>query len=294
VKTCNRYAVCGVIGGLMVLLSACASGTQQQQTLSQIQSQLSVLSNEVRDSFEKSEEGTIAQYKELNDEIRVLQKNQADAAAVDEQLSATLAAIEGKLDEYNTRMNQLSERLDSSETALTDRMTVLSDQVNDMGTGTRMTPPRPVQAPPVTAPELPTQSTEQTVQEPTLESAASQVYHGAYTAYVNGDFDTAIAGFSKYIETYPKTELADMAQFWVAESFFSLGEFETALQEYNKVIEQFPKSDKVPDAYLGKADAFRAVDRQIEAMDHLKYVVEHFPDSAAAQKAKQELQRFGQ
>ena len=284
--------------GVMFLLTACPN-PQQEQSLTQIQSQISVLSNEVRESFNKVDEDRIASYKKLNEDVTVLKKNQADAATTDDQLIASLIAIEAKLDEYNTRMLKLSERLDLTETALTERITSLSEQVNDLGRESTISPGPPPgrQQQPVTPgmsysepSELPSPQS----QQQQIDPEASQFYHTAYTAYVNGDFDSAIAGFQRYLELYPNTELVDIAQFWIAESFFSIGEYETALQEYDKLISQHPDSDKVPAALLSKADAYLKLDRQIEAISHLKYVMSQFPETAAAQRASERLRALGE
>ena len=285
-----------------VFLSAC-SDTQQEQSLTHIQSQIAVLSNEVRDSFKKSEDDRIDLYKRLDEEVRLLKKNQADSATITDQLAASLTAIDAKLDEYNARMLKLSERLNTTETALTERITSLSEQVSDIGRETIITPASslqqpfqqpsqglteaPIGGPPETEPSQGTTLSPETgpSQGATLSPEASAFYHNAYTAYVNGDFDMAIAGFQKYLQEYPDTVLVDVAQFWVAESFFSIGEYETALQEYDKLITQHSDSDKIPAAFFSKADAYLQLDRQIEAISHLKYIINQFPESTAAQKA---------
>ncbi len=274
------------------LLNACAPTQQQEQTLTQIQSQLSVLSSEVRDSFKKSEEDTITLYEELNDEVKVLQKNQAESAVVNDQLAAALAAIEAKLDEYNTRMIKLSERLDSTEAAVTERVASLSGQMGETRGETTMTPgtlSEPRQVPSLRQPSTEQPDMSQPGEE-RIDPSASRMYHEAYTFYVNGDFESAIAGFQKYASQYPDSELSDIAQFWIAESFFSLGEYETALTEYDTFITKYPESDKIPDAFYSKADAYLQLERQIEAISHLKYVINQFPDSAAARRAKERLE----
>ena len=290
-KTCKTFgrAMYGGVVGMACFLSSCAS-PQQEQSLTQIQSQISVLSNEVRDSFSKAEEDTVNLYKQLNEEVRLLQKNQADNAAVNDQLSASVTAIEAKLDEYNTRMAQLSERLDSTETALTDRISSLSDQMGEIKSETAIIPGTPEQKPPLSEQgELPPAGT-----DAAPDSEAARMYHQPYTLYVNGDFEAAVAGFQKYLQQYPDSELADIAQFWIAESFFSLGENETALKEYDTLINKYPNSDKTPDAFLGKADTFLKLERQIEAISHLKYIINQFPDSAAARKAAERLKSLGE
>ena len=281
-------AMYGCVASLTLFLMSCGV-PQQEQSLTQIQSQLSVLSNEVRSSFEKSEEETANLYKQLNEEVRQLQKNQADASAVDDQLTTLLTAIEAKLDEYNSRMSQLSERLDATESALTERMNSMTDQMGETKEEPAATPELPMQESP-SAPEGETPPDEAA----SVDSEAARMYHQPYTMYVNGDFEGAIAGFQKYLEHYSDSELSDIAQFWIAESFFSLGEYETALKEYDTMINKYPKSDKIADAFLSKADTFLKLDRQIEAISHLKYVINQFPDSATAQKAAEKLKTLGE
>jgi len=280
----------GLMMSSLLFLTACPN-PGQEKSLTQIRSQLSVLSTEMRESFGKSEEERISLYKDLNEDITVLQKNQADVSAENEEFQITLAAIEAKLDEYNTRMTQLSERLTLVESSLTERMTLLSEQVNEIGRETTISsgPIEPIQATPI-----PLETVKPTLQIPTPPQTdsnpeAAQMYQQAYMAYVNGNFDDAISGFKRYLELYPDTQRADLAQYWVAESFFSLGEFETALREYDTLITQYPNSDRIPAAYFSKADAYLKLDRQIEAISHLRYIVNQFPATTAAQRAEERL-----
>ncbi|GAK55988.1 putative aspartyl/asparaginyl beta-hydroxylase [Candidatus Vecturithrix granuli] len=297
IKKMYTFLHLACVVGISLLITGCPN-PQQEQSLTQIQSQMSVLSNEVRDSFRQSEEARIESYQKLAEDIRLLQQNQADASATNDQLITALNAIEAKLDEYNDRMAKLSERLDSTETALTERITSLSEQVNDMGRETTITPGTPTQRPTtppptgVSDPSLPP-TTESPVQAP-VDSEESQFYHSVYTAYVNGDFERAIGGFQKFLDTYPQSELADISQFWIAESFFSLGEYETANQEYDRLLQKYPNSDKVPAALFGKADAYLKLERQIEAISHLRYIVNQFPNSPIAQKAAERLRALGE
>lgn len=298
-KNLTIFLQIACLAGVSLLITGCPN-PQQEQSLTQIQSQISVLSNEVRDAFDQTEEARIASYQKLAEDIRLLQQNQANASATNDQLLTALTAVEAKLDEYNTRMIKLSERLDSTEAALTERITSLSEQVNDMGRETTITPgpPTPQPTPPLTGvpetslPSVPG-ATESPGQEP-VNTQESQFYHSVYTAYVNGDFERAIGGFQKFLDTYPQSKLADISQFWIAESFFSLGEYETANQEYDRLLQKYPNSDKVPAAVFGKADAYLKLERQIEAISHLRYIVNQFPNSPIAQKAAERLRALGE
>jgi tol-pal system protein YbgF len=288
--------------GTVLFLTGCPT-TNQEKSLTQIRSQLSVLSTEMRESFGKSEEEKVTLYKQLNDDITLLQKNQADLSSVTADLSTVLTAIDAKMDEYNTRMDQMNERLKTVETALTERITALSDQVSDMGREPTIRP-TPTPAPSETplsnpTPQDPTVSSGNPTVTPTpiegeTNPDSEQTYQKAYLAYVNGNFDVAIAGFQRYLELYPDSKRSDLAQYWIAESFFSLGEFDTALKEYDTLITQYPSSDRIPAAYFSKADAYLKLDRQIEAISHLKYIVEQFPNSPVAQRAAERLKSIEQ
>lgn len=300
----SRYGVLAVVLASGTLLLTACPNPQQEQSLTQIQSQISVLSNEMKTSFEKSGGEQADLYKKLNEDINVLTKNQADATATNDQLTSELAVIQAKIDEYNTRMEQLGERLSSTETTFTERITAISQQLNELGGKRSASTPRPMppQPPPVnpvnpgtsTLPPLNPNAPETGLPLESADSEGSNIYHTAYTEYVNGNFENAISGFQKYLQASPDKKLADVAQFWIAESYFSLGEYDTSLQEYGKVIDQYPSSDKVSAAYLGKADAYLKIDRQIEAVSHLKYIVKQFPDSVAAQKAAEKLRALGE
>jgi len=282
--------------GVLLLFTACPN-TGQEKSLTQIRSQLSVLSTEMRESFVKSEEDRISLYKQLNDDVKLLRKNQADTSAISDELRTSLTTIDAKFDEYNNRMQKLSERLDLVEKTLTERITFLSDQVSEIGRDTTISPELPsAQQQPIAPNTTPVATTpsQQSPDTTELNAEVPQIYHTAYTAYINGDFDTAIAGFGKYLELYPDTDLADIAQYWIAESFFSLGEFETALGEYDRFIDQYPNSDKIPAAYLSKADVYLKLDRQIEAIHHLKYIIDRYQDSDSAREAEERLRSLGE
>jgi len=283
----------GLMLSSALVLTGCPN-PGQEKSLTQIRSQLSVLSTEMRESFGKSEEEQVSLYKDLNEDITLLQKNQADVTAENDEFRAALTTIDAKLDEYNTRMEQLNERLVVAETSLVDRITSLSEQVNDIGRETTISSRPTRRAPAASTPTPTVQALPTTPQVPTPPQSdsnpeAAQMYQQVYMAYVNGNFDDAISGFERYLELYPNVQQADLAQYWVAESFFSLGEFETALREYDSLITQHPNSDRIPAAYFSKADAYLKLDRQIEAISHLRYIVSHFPNTTAAQRAEERL-----
>ncbi|MFQ6112079.1 MAG: tol-pal system protein YbgF [Nitrospinota bacterium] len=95
--------------------------------------------------------------------------------------------------------------------------------------------------------------------------------------------------FDKFIEKYPKSELADNAQYWIGESYYVENKYERAILAFAEVQEKYKEGDKVPDAILKQALSFAALGDKEAARDLLRQLITRFPTSQAAQLAKQKL-----
>lgn len=127
---------------------------------------------------------------------------------------------------------------------------------------------------------------------PMMQIPPGQLFRAAYKFYMEGDYDTAIAGFQKYLFDYPDTQLAGAAQFWIAESLSKVEEYEIALQEYERLLTQYPDNDKLPDGYYGKAAVLLKLNRTDEARQMLQYVTDHYQGTIAARKAESRLREL--
>ena len=127
---------------------------------------------------------------------------------------------------------------------------------------------------------------------PMLQIPPGQLFRAAYGFYMEGDYDTSIAGFQKYLIDYPDTQLAGAAQYWIAESLTKLEEYEIALAEYEYLITQYPQNDKLPDGYYGKASVLLKLGQTDAARQLLQYVADHYRGTIAARKAGNRLQEI--
>ena len=57
------------------------------------------------------------------------------------------------------------------------------------------------------------------------------------------------------MRTFPRTDLADDAQWYIGECYQQDGKFAEAVDAYNRVITNYPKGDRVPDAYYKRGIA---------------------------------------
>jgi len=115
------------------------------------------------------------------------------------------------------------------------------------------------------------------------------MYEEAHQAFVQQDWARAQSKFSAFLDRFPKSDLADNAQFWIAESFFNQKKYEKAILEYEKVIQNYPKGDKLISALLKQALSFQAIGKTKEASILFKQVIKKAPKSEQAKIAQKKL-----
>ncbi|HXG68015.1 MAG TPA: tol-pal system protein YbgF [Blastocatellia bacterium] len=116
-----------------------------------------------------------------------------------------------------------------------------------------------------------------------------QLFAAAYGDYSRGNYDLAISEFRQYVETYPSSEMADNAQYWIGESLFAKKQFNEAIAELDKVVAQFPKGDKVPAARFKKGMALLELGQEDAARAEFTALVKLYPRSNEAALARQQL-----
>jgi tol-pal system protein YbgF len=124
-------------------------------------------------------------------------------------------------------------------------------------------------------------------EEPKMD--AEGAYHKAYSTFKNGDYPGALKLFEEFLRTYPQSEYADNARYWIGESYYQQGDYERAILEYEKVLQQYPKGDKVPAALLKQGFAFLNLGDRVDAKLLLQKVIQDYPQSPQAEIAARKL-----
>ena len=112
-----------------------------------------------------------------------------------------------------------------------------------------------------------------------------------------GDYLGAKTQFTILVLNYPGTQIADKAQFYLAESHFGLKEYIIAASEYEKLGRNYPQSDLVDDAQykIGlsyyKLSPGYALDQNytIQAVKEFQTFLEEFPTSDIRPKVEELL-----
>ncbi|MFN3479338.1 MAG: tol-pal system protein YbgF [Thermodesulfovibrionales bacterium] len=186
--------------------------------------------------------------------------------------------IDKSFKEWNTEKELMRGQINSLEARLkelNDKITKLSEQK-----------PLPTQGPEES------QKTERPSEEK-REGEPLKAYEQAYELYKEKKYKEARDRFNHFLKDFPKSDLADNAQFWIGETYYAEKDFEGAILAYENVIKNFPQSEKLPGAMLKQGMAFLELGDKKTAKVIFERLIEKFPDSKeaeAAKKKKTELQ----
>lgn len=117
-------------------------------------------------------------------------------------------------------------------------------------------------------------------------------YQAAFELLKEERYEQAGMAFQQFLVAYPDSELADNAQYWLAESYYVTQRFPEALAAFQVVISDYSRSRKVPDALLKMGYCNYELKSWTEARASLSRVQADYPETTAARLAGQRLKRM--
>lgn len=117
-------------------------------------------------------------------------------------------------------------------------------------------------------------------------------YQAAFELVKEERYDLAVKAFREFLASFPDSELADNAQYWLGESHYAAKNYQQALQDFGLVLSQHPSSRKVPDALLKMGYCNYNLKRWDEARQTLTRVQSDYPETTAARLAGEYLKRM--
>ncbi len=117
-------------------------------------------------------------------------------------------------------------------------------------------------------------------------------YQAALQLIRNERYEQAGMAFKQFLASYPDSQWAGNAQYWLAESYYVTEKFSEALAEFEAVITTYPRSTKVPDAHLKMGYCNYELKSWDAARASLARVQADYPETTAARLAGQRLKRM--
>ena len=134
-----------------------------------------------------------------------------------------------------------------------------------------------------------TSKDENTPIEPKFSNAQyTKVYTESLGALQNNNYDIAIKGFQKLVIEDHTHDLADNAQYWLAECYYSQKDYKRAIIEFEKVF-TFVNTNKNDDAQYKIALSYQSIGNIVKARSEFQRLIEYFPGSEFYQQAKAAL-----
>jgi tol-pal system protein YbgF len=117
----------------------------------------------------------------------------------------------------------------------------------------------------------------------------NQLFQLALDQLRRGSTGTARSGFQDLLRQYPTADVADDAQFFIAESYAQEGKTLSADSAYVAVVQKYPTSERAPTALYKHALALISVGQTEAARATLDDVVKRYPRSDEAVLARDRL-----
>lgn len=210
----------------------------------------------------------------------------ADQKLTVDQFASDLRVVRERVDETNVRLTSLSQEVEGLRLAIpqypppTTAMGLPNGDPSAAGTGVAPGTPTDPSAP---APPAPTPVNVQPGMAP------QRMFESAWGDYSLGQWALCVSGFDMYLKTYPRSEAADEAQFFIGECQFSDGKFTEAVESYNRAITNYPRGERVPDAYYKRGVTFERLGELDRARESYETAIKNHPDSDAARLSKQRV-----
>ena len=134
------------------------------------------------------------------------------------------------------------------------------------------------------APSAPTTVTEQ----------EQQAYDQAYKLLTQSRYKEAIIQFQHLVETWPLSQLAADAYYWMSEARYVNREFKHALNGFSILVNKYPNSGRVPEALLKTGYIQHDIGDYEKAVNIFRDILARFPEHPVAISAQTRLRRIEQ
>ena len=122
-----------------------------------------------------------------------------------------------------------------------------------------------------------------------------QAYREARAAWRSGDLEACIDRFRGFLQTYPASDHADDAAYWMADCHYREGDYKAAVLRFADVVQRYPTGDKAPDALYRQGEALLRLGPKYGSAAETAFerLINEYPDSPRIAEAKRQLELLG-
>ncbi len=274
------FLVCSVICVFMVGRPALAADREHQQMMADIR-MLQEQANRLYLMLGSLDQTLQILLSRLDEQDEANRRAFADQRLLVDNLSGGVRVVREKADETNVRVSSLAQEVEALRLAIPPMTPQVTQLPIDPETGLPTAAASPVPAPAAVAPVNPGVSPQ-------------RMYDQAWADYTTGQWALAVQGFEAYISTFPRSELADDAQFYIGQTHYTDGRYREAASAFEQVVMNYPDGDAVAEALYKRGLALDRLGESELARQAFEQVVRNHPDHNMSNLAQQALDRLGQ
>jgi len=250
---------------ILLPLAAAAQSRDQREKIDRMATQIEDLKTELvllqrqtqtmQDTFNKTMGELNTLIVQMSDNISTIRRAQQSVSSNSGDVVTQVTSMGERITATNERMERLSEQF--------AQLKKLIEEIPDKPTFRELTP-----------------------------GNAEQLFAAAYSDYSRGNYPLALSEFKQYVETYPSSELADNAQYWIGEILYAQKKLSEAAAEFEKVRIISPNGDKTALALYKRGMVMLDMGRREEAVAQFLVIFKDYSKTKEGELAYQKLQEI--
>lgn len=194
----------------------------------------------------------------LDEAAKVLKRNSADLGAEVQRIDDEQRTLLGLLTAAQSSAEEVRQAFERYKATTEERLSAMEARLNALEAGKG----------PATA-----------------NSSPDDLWSKGKTAFEAGRFEEAREAFKALALGHPSHGRADDAQYFRAETHFSVKEYDAAIREYQKVFDKYADSELADDALFRAGEAAETLKNCTEARTYFGLLRQKYPKSNLAKRA---------
>lgn len=204
-------------------------------------------------------------------------------------MEQSLRNLTGQVEQFGYDIKTIKDKLTQLETETNFRLNQLegnpgvspppasADSGSDTGSGM---PSEPSSNPDVGGPRPP--GTIGDIPAPSEGQDVESLYNNAMDRLTRAEYDDALKLFKQVVGSYPESDEAAQAQYWIADIHYVRKDYESAAVAFAEVLKKYPSAGRGPEAMLKLGLSLINLDRKKDGCTTLAAIKGKYPNASDA------------
>ena len=108
-------------------------------------------------------------------------------------------------------------------------------------------------------------------------TAADTIFETAQQDYAKGNYESAIAGFTQFINSSPDSPVVPDANYWIGDCYYKLKQYDKSLEVLKAYVASNAQSNYAPEAYIKIALCYKELNQKDKYKETLNKITENYP-----------------